>query len=138
MTNKTIQFVLMSPERVVFDQPVTQAHLRGTDGDLGLLPGHVRLITSVAISPLRVTLENGQEQKFLVHGGTLDVTPERIRLLSDLVEKPEEIDAEQARKTKEELETKLKGDVKPEEEPKLRHELEISRARLAITSRHGH
>lgn len=138
MATKTIQFVLMSPEKVVFDQPVTQAHMRGTDGDLGLLPGHVRLITSVAISPLRVMLENGQEQRFVVRGGTLDVTPERIRLLSDFVEKPEEINAEQARKTKEELEAKLRGEFKPEEEPKLRRELEIARARLAVTSRHGH
>jgi F-type H+-transporting ATPase subunit epsilon len=138
MTNKTIQFVLVSPEKVVFDEPVTQAQVSAQSGDLGILPGHVRLITPVKIAPLRLTLENGQEQKFLVHGGTLQVAPEKAELLCDNVEKIDEINADEARQAKEALEAKLRGDLKPEEVVRLHRELEIANARLEITRRHGH
>ena len=138
MANKTIQFVLISPEKVVFDEPVAQAHMRAESGDLGILPGHVRLIAPVKIAPLRLILENGQEQKFLVHGGTLNVTPEKAQLLCDNVEKADEINAEQARQTKEELESKLRSALKPEAAHRIRRELEIAIARLDLTRRHGH
>jgi F-type H+-transporting ATPase subunit epsilon len=138
MANKTFQFVLMAPEKTLFEQPVTQAQLRGTAGELGILPGHVRLITPVKVSPLKLTLENGQEERFLIHSGTLDVSPERVRLLCSHVETPGEINVELARKTKEELENKLRGDVRPEEEPQLRSELALAQARLEIANRHGH
>ncbi len=138
MANKTIQFVLISPEKVVFDEPVTQAQVRAESGDLGILPGHVRLIAPVKIAPLRLTLENGQEHKFLVHGGTLNVSPERAQLLCDNVEKADEINADEARQSKEALETKLRGDLKPAETQRLQRELDIANARLELTRRHGH
>jgi F-type H+-transporting ATPase subunit epsilon len=138
MANNSFQFILMSPEKVVFDQAVIEAKLRAESGDLGILPGHVRLIAPIKVSPVRLTLESGQVQKFLVHGGTINVTPEKTHLLCDNVEKAEEINAEQARKTKDELENKLRGGVKPEEEFQLRRELEVAKARIELTSRHGH
>ncbi len=138
MANKTMQFILISPEKIVFDGPVAQAQVRAASGDLGILPGHVRLIVPIKIAPLRLTLEIGQEEKFLVHGGTLHVAPDKAQLLCDNVEKADEIDADLARQSKEDLESKLRGDVKPEEATRLRRELDIANARLELTRRHGH
>lgn len=78
----------------------------GTEGELGILPGHERLLTRMRPGSVRVTQENNEEVILFVAGGFVDVQPEQVIVLADTAVRAHDLDeakAQQARKAAEEL-----------------------------------
>lgn len=78
----------------------------GADGELGILPHHAALITALAEGVMHVRCSDGTEEIFAIHGGFMEVLPDRVTVLADVAERAEEIDiaqAEEARQRAEEL-----------------------------------
>jgi F-type H+-transporting ATPase subunit epsilon len=72
----------------------------GSEGELGILPRHVALLTPLRAGSVKVRNE-GEEQFFFVSGGFLEVLPDRVTVLADAAERAEDIDearAEEARR----------------------------------------
>ena len=95
-------FVLdvITPERTVFSEEVDFVKARALEGELGVLPGHAPLFTSLR-SDLIVARKGSEELVLAVMGGFLEVSPDRVTVLSPAAERAEEIDglrAEEARK----------------------------------------
>ena len=90
---------IITPERVVLDQQVDQVSAHATDGELTILPEHEPLITALSIGVVRYKME-GNEAAVAVIGGLLEVTDNRIRILSDLAELDVEIDEARAHQAK--------------------------------------
>ncbi len=85
-----------TPERLVVNERVNEAQIPGKDGYMGVLPGHAPLISELANGVLSYT--SGQKTKFLaIHGGFVEILPEKVRVLADSAEKREEIDLVRAR-----------------------------------------
>ncbi len=77
----------------------------GSEGELGILPHHISLLTPLATGSVKVRNE-GQEQFFFVSGGFLEVRPDKVTVLADAAERAEDIDearAEEARRRAEQL-----------------------------------
>ena len=77
----------------------------GSEGELGVLPHHVPLLTALAPGSVRVRNE-GEEQFFFVSGGFLEIRPDQVTVLADAAERAEDIDearAEEARRSAEAL-----------------------------------
>ena len=77
----------------------------GTEGELGILPGHERLLTRMRPGTVRVTQENDEEVILFVAGGFVDVQPEQVIVLADTAVRAHDLDeakAQQARKAAEE------------------------------------
>ena len=75
----------------------------GSEGELGVLPHHVPLLTALAPGSVRVRNE-GEEQFFFVSGGFLEIRPDQVTVLADAAERAEDIDearAEEARRSAE-------------------------------------
>ncbi|HBS60950.1 MAG TPA: F0F1 ATP synthase subunit epsilon [Firmicutes bacterium] len=104
----TIRLEIVTPDRSVYDQQVNMVIARATDGDIGILPGHAPLIAGLAIAPLRVKLEEGEEQ-FAVSGGFIEVQPDKITILAATAESAAEIDVKRATEAKERAENRLKS-----------------------------
>lgn len=118
----TIRLEIVTPDRSVFDQDINMVIARATDGDIGILPGHAPLIAGLAIAPLRIKTEDG-EQQIAVSGGFIEVRPEKITLLAATAETAEEIDIKRAAEAKERAERRLKsGDA----------EIDFTRAEIAL------
>lgn len=96
-----LAFELVTADRVVVqEENVDMVVAPGTDGELGILPRHVPLITTLQPGELRVK-QGGSETSILVSGGFMEVTPEKVLVLADAAERSEEIDlarAEEARR----------------------------------------
>lgn len=78
----------------------------GTEGELGILPGHERLLTRMRPGTVRLTQENDEEVILFVAGGFVDVQPEQVIVLADTAVRARDLDeakAQQARKAAEEL-----------------------------------
>lgn len=104
---------IITAERVVLQDEVDMVVAPGTEGQLGILPHHVPLLTALQVGELR--LKKGQEEISLaITGGFLEVQPDRVIVLADAAERAEEIDiarAETAKKRAEERISKRVSDI---------------------------
>ncbi|VBB09243.1 atp synthase ion epsilon subunit hydrolase cf1 synthesis chain hydrogen [Lucifera butyrica] len=105
---KTIRLDIVTPERIVYSDNVNMVIARATDGDLGILPGHVPLIAGLSIWPLRILKDEG-ETEVSVCSGFIEVQPEKVTVLAGCAELPEEINVERAEEAKERAESRLKS-----------------------------
>ncbi|MSO85515.1 MAG: ATP synthase F1 subunit epsilon [Rhodospirillales bacterium] len=79
----TIVFDLVTPERLLKSEPVEMVVVPGTEGDMGVLPGHSLLIGMVRPGEI-VIFENGKpSERIFVAGGFVDIAPERCTVLTE-------------------------------------------------------
>lgn len=122
---------IITQERVVYDAEVDTVIAPGIEGEMGILPQHVPLITVLDYGEIRVR-RGGEEEFFAVGGGVLQVSNDRVVVLADSAEQAEEIDmsrAEEARRRAQQL--MAEG---PPQDPEAYAALEaaIRRAKLRI------
>jgi F-type H+-transporting ATPase subunit epsilon len=94
----TMRVDLVAPDRPVWSGTAEAVYARTTDGELGVLAGHVPLLGELAPGPVRILREGDDELAAAVHGGFLSVTAERVSILAERVELAEEIDVARARR----------------------------------------
>jgi F-type H+-transporting ATPase subunit epsilon len=112
---EVFQFEIVTPEKRVVDTAATEAQIPGKNGYLGVLPGHAPLITELAVGEITFRSDSG-EQRLAVASGFAEVLPDKVTVLAETAERPEEINVERARKAKEHAEQWLaeaqtEGDV---------------------------
>ena len=86
---------IVTAERVVYSEDVSILVAPGSDGELGILPGHAPLLTTLDPGEIRVS-RGGQDSYMAVSGGFLEVIGNRVTILADTAEQADEIDAERA------------------------------------------
>lgn len=79
-----MQFVLLTPARQLASLKATYVHVAGEDGDFGVLPGHMPLVSTLrANGYVKVTAEeNGTTQTYTVTEGVVEVTPQGVTVLA--------------------------------------------------------
>jgi len=100
-----IRCEIVSQDRMVFEGDADIVVLPGTDGEMGILPHHAPLLTTLKIGIIKVR-SGGKEVIFTVAGGIAEVQPDIVTVLADAAENVEEIDvarAEAARKRAQEI-----------------------------------
>ena len=103
----TISFDLVSPEQLVFNDNVGMIIIPGKDGDIGILPGHSKLLSSLRPGRVMVYGEGKQLLKsFFVSGGFVEVNPTKCILLADEVFEMNTLDKTAIEKQMQELENK--------------------------------
>jgi F-type H+-transporting ATPase subunit epsilon len=103
--NPTLEVEVVSPERVLYEGQAEMVVCRPADGEIAFLPGHVPFLGALGVAKVRALLPGGGEQVVAVHGGFVEVSHDRVIVLSDVAELPEQIDvprAEEARRRAEE------------------------------------
>ena len=96
MAGDSIQLVVVTPVRQLLSESVTEVQLPGADGYLGVLPGHAPLITELGIGELTYRTSGGQTVLLAVIRGFAEVLPDRVSVLAEIAERPEEIDLNRA------------------------------------------
>jgi F-type H+-transporting ATPase subunit epsilon len=92
---ETFSIEVATPERLVFREAATEAQIPCKNGYIGVLPGHAPLLSELGIGYASYMSE-GRKLYFAVHGGFVEVLPDKVRVLADTVEKIEEIDIQRA------------------------------------------
>ena len=117
---------IITPERNVLSETVDAVTVPGANGELGILPGHTPLISQLQTGVLAYT-QGGTTRRLLVSGGFVEVRDDRVAVLADIAERPEEIDAARARAAREQAERNL-GTFSGSEEEFERERAELDRA----------
>ncbi len=101
-----IMLDIVSAERVVYSKEVNSVVAPGTEGELGILPHHSTLMTSLTEGELRIN-EGDEEILMAISGGFMEVRPDRIIILADSAERDDEIDLSRAEEAKLRAEERL-------------------------------
>ena len=88
----TILLEIVTPERLLLSEEVSMVNVVGTEGAMGILPGHAHLMAALSIAPLRWNMPDGEERKAAICGGFMEVTPTKISILAESAELSGEID----------------------------------------------
>ncbi len=98
---------IVTPERKVYEKEVNMVSLKGVEGELGILPNHIPLVTALKVAPVTVKLGSNSSETIAVNGGFLEVRKDKVVILAESAELPEEIDVERAKAAKERAEARL-------------------------------
>jgi F-type H+-transporting ATPase subunit epsilon len=106
MRPETVNLLVVTPERQLVNEAVSELQLPGRNGYLGILPGHAPLITELGIGAL--SYRKGRDLHYLavVHGYA-EVLHDRVVVLAEMSERAEEVDVDRARAAKERAEKRL-------------------------------
>ena len=134
--NNTIEFELVSPEKLFKSEPVEMVVIPGTEGDVGVLPGHSLLIAAVRPGVIDIH-EGGQvRESIFVAGGFAEVSPERCTVLAEEAVPVADIDRVKAEKRLEDAKQVLTkaGEVEDGDTDAAERELKTAEAMLAAAS----
>ncbi|MBQ7916814.1 MAG: ATP synthase F1 subunit epsilon [Firmicutes bacterium] len=97
MAEKTLALRIVTPERQVYAGDVKSVLFESIDGQLGVLPGHIPLSTVIKTSVFQMEEEEGTKE-LAVHQGFVEIQGDRVSVLTETAEWPEEIDMERAQR----------------------------------------
>jgi F-type H+-transporting ATPase subunit epsilon len=107
MLPDSIELIIVTPERQLLREKVVEVTLPGADGQLGVLPGHAPLITELGIGELTYRGQGGSEGTLAIISGFTEVLGDRVTVLAETAERPEEIDLSRAEEAKKRAEERL-------------------------------
>jgi len=93
---KSLHLTITTPERIVLESEVSSVNVPTVDGEIGLLPDHIPLVSLLAPGELHAVTTMGEEQIMAVSGGFIEVRDNAVVILADTAEKAEEIDEARA------------------------------------------
>lgn len=120
---KKFQLEVISPERIFYDGEVEMVELTTIEGDIGVYANHIPLTTIVAPGIMTITEGGGQLKEAAVLEGFMEITQEKVTILAQSCEWPDEIDINRAREAKERAERRIKSNDE---------NINLSRAELAL------
>lgn len=132
---KTFQLEIIACDRSFYTGICEFLVFPGLDGERGILANHEAMVTCVGAGELRF-LYDGIWQHAVVSAGFVQVTPERVVLLADTVERPEEIDHNRAMEAKLRAQEQLRQKLSIKEYYNTKAALNRAMARLKIKNKH--
>lgn len=126
---------IVTGEREVFKGEVDMINAPGGDGDMGILPRHAPVLSTLRPGVLRVKIGNDQ-QEFAIGGGFINILGDHVIILADSAERAEEIDIARAEAARLRAQEMLKNPPENKEDLfRLETALRKSEARLKVASR---
>lgn len=127
----TIRCEIVSQDRMVFEGDVDIVVLPGSAGEMGILPHHAPLLTTLKYGVIKVRRQ-GVEQIFTVAGGVAEVQPNIVTVLADAAENIEEIDAARAEQARQRAQEALAKGVPQDTDAYLAIEAALRRSNLRL------
>lgn len=110
----TVNLNVVSAEEALFAGSIESLQITGSEGELGIMPGHAPLLTSLKPGMARIVKKGGDEEVIYISGGMLEVQPNNVTVLADVATRGGDLDeqaAEDAKKRAEEHLNAHSGDV---------------------------
>ncbi len=97
---------IVTPERLAYSDTVDSVQLPGSEGELGVLPHHTPLISTLGVGELRIR-KGGAEESFAIVGGFVQVRPDKVVVMAETADMASEIDLERAQEARRDAERAL-------------------------------
>jgi F-type H+-transporting ATPase subunit epsilon len=127
-----LQLEIVTPSRLVVEAVVDEVRLPGALGEIGVLPGHIPLLTSLATGPLTY-FDGPSVTKYAIQGGFAEVLPDRVTVLATVAKAPDDVDVAAAKATLGDTEAKLK-DATAEELDELTATVRLAETEIEVAT----
>lgn len=132
----TLHVELVAPEKILHSGEADMVIARTTDGEIAFMTGHAPFIGSLGIGAVTIRASEGDDVVAAVHEGFVEVTDDRVTILSDVAELVDDIDASRAQRALDRAE-EARGGVGDDEEAQHRADVAVRRARLRVELAEG-
>ena len=122
MAEKLFRLEIISPDKMFYTNDVVMAEYNTTEGEVGIYAGHIPMTQIITPGQLTITEEGGQKIAALL-SGFVEITPEKVTILAEAVEWPENIDVERAREARIRAERRISSG---------QEDIDLARAELAL------
>lgn len=119
----TMQVNIVSAEKEIYSGIVTQVFAPAEMGEVGIMPRHAPMLSTLKPGVVRVTSQEGEEQSFFVSGGILEIQPHVVTILSDTALRAADIDESAALEAKARAEAAIKDKASDMDYAKAKTEL---------------
>jgi F-type H+-transporting ATPase subunit epsilon len=133
MTN-TLKLRIVTPEAASHYEDVEMVTIPGKDGDMGILPQHIRLMTQMVPGEL-IVRKGGRDQSLAVGEGLVEVSIDRVDIVTDMAVEAESIDAAKVEEARKRAEARLRERISSEEVASVNASLVRSLAQLRVKRR---
>ena len=130
----TIKLEIVTPEAKTYSEDVDMVTLPGVEGEMGIYPQHVPLLTQVSAGEV-VVRKGGQDYFLAIGEGFVEITGERVAILTDMAIRAENIDEAKAEEARKRAETRLSEKLDDEEAAMVSAALAHSLAQLNVKRR---
>jgi len=131
----TLKLEIVTPEAKVYSEDVDMVALPGVEGEMGIYPMHVPLMTQLAAGEI-IARKGGQDFFLAVGEGFVEITGERVSVLTDMAIQVENIDEGKAEEARRRAESRLAEKIDDEEMARVNASLAQSLAQLKVKRRH--
>ena len=131
----TLKLEIVTPEAKIYSEDVDMVTLPGVEGEMGIYPMHIPLMTQVAAGEI-VARRAGQDFFLAVGEGFVEITGERVAVLTDLAIKADDIDETKAEEARKRAEARLSEKLSEEETATVQAALLNSLTQLNVKRRH--
>jgi F-type H+-transporting ATPase subunit epsilon len=133
----TLKLEIVTPEGVTYSENVEMVTLPGSEGEMGVYPNHVPLMTQMVSGEVGAR-RNGRDEWLAVGDGFVEITGERVAILTDMAIKAENIDEAKAEEARRRAEARLAEKLDDEESAMVAAALAHSLAQLKVKRRGRH
>src|SRR5437762_12198697 len=130
----TLKLEIVTPEEKIYSEDVNMVTLPGSEGELGVYPNHVPVLTALKPGELRV-VKDGRESALAVGEGFVEIRADGVSDLTDMALQPEKIDIEPAEKAVVRAQAAMKDDHTAEEVAAIQASLQKALAQLHVKRR---
>jgi len=103
----TVNLNVVSAEESLFSGSIKSLQITGSEGELGIMPGHAPLLTSLKPGMALITKEDGTEEVIYLSGGMLEVQPNNVIVLADVATRAADLDEQAALEAKKQAEANM-------------------------------
>jgi len=132
----TLKLEIVTPTARVYSEDVELVTLPGVEGQMGIYPQHVRLMTQLVPGEL-IVQKNGHDQFLAVGEGIVEITNDRVSIVTDMAVAFDSIDEEKTEEARQRAETRLREKLSSQEVARVNAALARSVAQLYVKRRHS-
>ena len=133
----TLKLEIVTPEGVAYSDEVDMVTLPGSEGEMGVYPEHVPLLTRIV--PGELAVRKGAQELFLAVGeGFVEITGDHVSVLTDMAMEAKSIDEAKAEEARRRAEARLREKLSNEEVATVNAALTHSLAQIRVKRRHPH
>ena len=131
----TLKLEIVTPEEKIYSEDVNMVTLPGTEGELGVYPNHVPVLTAIKPGELRI-VKDGRESAMAVGEGFVEIKGDGVSILTDMALQSEKIDITAAEAAVARAQAAMKEDQTPEQLVAIQASLQKALAQLHVKRRH--
>ncbi len=131
----TLRLEIVTPDAVIYSENVEMVTLQGVEGQMGVYPQHIRLMTQLVPGEM-IVRRNGNEDFLAVGEGLVEITNDRVSILTDMAVRAENIDEAKAEEARQRAEARLRNQASSQDIAAVNAALVRSVVQLSVKRHH--